>query len=174
MRLALAAAAVTTAGVERLHAPDTSGYLEPAAEMLSAGTFTRGGKPEIVRTPGYPLLLLPGLLVDRVEDVTVLLQALLLAKLAGRRDDPFQPLISIVIGAGLLLSTSALVRPVAYPVALVVGLSATWFALRRSAAPKSRWVPVALLTITAIAPLLGWQARNAVLADYGGLSAIVE
>jgi hypothetical protein len=33
---------------------------------------------------------------------------------------------------------------------------------------------VALLTITAIAPLLGWQARNAVLADYGGLSATVD
>ncbi len=64
--------------------------------------------------------------------------------------------------------------PRGVPGALVVGLSAAWFALRRSAAPKSRWVPVALLTITAITPLLGWQARNAVLADYGGLSAIVD
>lgn len=231
LRIALAAAAMTTAGVETVHAPDTSGYLEPARELLDSGTFTRGGKPEILRTPGYPLLLLPGLLIDRVEGVTVFLQALLagftvvavyglalellhrraavaaavlyaleplsvlyasrllgetlftacltwglllLTRLAGRRDDPFQPLIVPATLAGLLLSTAALVRPLAYPIALVAGLSAAWFALRRSVSSRGRWRPVVLLSVTAIAPLLAWQGRNAMVAGYGGLSAIVD
>ncbi|MDP7448655.1 MAG: glycosyltransferase family 39 protein [Candidatus Latescibacteria bacterium] len=231
VRITLAAAAVTTAGVETLHAPDTSGYLEPASELLSDGTYTRAGKPEIVRTPGYSLLLIPGLMVDRVEGVTIFLQAmlagltviavyglalelyhrraagaaaaiyaleplsvlyaskllsetlftacltwalLLLTRLAGRRDDPFQPLVATAAGAGLLLSGAAMVKPVAYPVALVVGLSGAWFAMRRSAPPRTRWRPVLLLTVTAIVPLLAWQGRNAVVADYGGLSAIVD
>ena len=99
---------------------------------------------------------------------------LLLARLAGRRDDPFQPLAWTAALAGSLLGAAALVRPVAYPVALLVGLIAAWFALRRSAPLKTRWHPVILLTVTAIAPLLLWQARNAVVADYGGLSAIVD
>jgi 4-amino-4-deoxy-L-arabinose transferase-like glycosyltransferase len=231
LRIAVAAAAVTLLGVENLHTPDTLGYLEPAQEMLHAGTFSRAGDPEIVRTPGYPLLLLPGLLINRIEGFTVLLQALLagatvvavyglalelynrraavaaaafyaleplsvlyaarllsetlftacltwglllLARLAGRRDDPFQSLARTAAIAGSLLSTAALVRPVAYPVALAVGLSAAWFALRRSGPPKARWHPVLLLTATAILPLLVWQGRNVVVADYGGLSAIVD
>ena len=40
LRVAVAAAAMTTAGVETVHAPDTSGYLEPARELLNVGTFT--------------------------------------------------------------------------------------------------------------------------------------
>jgi 4-amino-4-deoxy-L-arabinose transferase-like glycosyltransferase len=231
LRLALANAAVLTNGIVGLHAPDTTGYLEPAMEWLARGTFTRQGHPEIVRTPGYPALLLPGLLLDNVEVVTVLLQSLLagatviavyglglelyhrraavgaavlyaleplsvlyasrllsetlftaclawglllLTRLAGRRDDPFQPLAAAAVCAGLLLSTAALVRPLAWPVALLVGLTAAWFALRRSAPPRLRWRPVVLLTATALLPALAWQARNAAVADYGGLSAIVD
>lgn len=231
LRIALAAAAVTTAGVETVHTPDTSGYLEPARELVDSGTFTRGGEPEILRTPGYPLLLLPGVLIDSVEGVTVFLQALLagltvvavyglalelfhrraavaaaalyaleplsvlyaskllgetlftacltwglllLTRLAGRRDDPFQPLIVPATLAGLLLSAAALVRPLAYPIALVAALGAAWFALRRSAPSKARWRPVLLLCVTAVAPLLAWQGRNAVVAGYWGLSAIVD
>jgi Dolichyl-phosphate-mannose-protein mannosyltransferase len=33
--------------------------------------------PEILRTPGYPLLLIPGLLLDRLELVTISLQIML-------------------------------------------------------------------------------------------------
>ncbi|MDA0336583.1 MAG: glycosyltransferase family 39 protein [bacterium] len=231
LRIALAAAAVSTQGIETLHAPDSPGYLEPAWEMLHTATFSRAGEPDIVRTPGYPLLLLPGLLIDHLEAWTVLLQALLagttvlavyglalelfhrraavaaaalyaleplsvlyaarvlsetlftacltwglllLARLAGRRDDPFQDLRVTAACAGGLLSMAALVRPVAYPIALAAGLSAAWFALRRSAPPATRWRPVLLLTATALVPVLLWQARNAVVADYGGLAAIVD
>ena len=43
------------------HGPDSESYLAPARELLSRGAFTLGGDPELKRTPGYPLLLLPGL-----------------------------------------------------------------------------------------------------------------
>lgn len=231
VRICVAAAAVSTTGTGVVYAPDTSGYLEPAQGLLTTGQFSRGGVPEIVRTPGYPLLLLPGLWLGHVEAITVTLQALLagltvlavyglalelfhrraavaaasfyaleplsilyasrllsetmftacltgallmLTRLAGRRDDPFQPLGTAAVLAGGLLSLSVLVRPVAYPVALTVGLLAAWFCLRRSAPPRQRWRPVILLTVSAIAPLLLWQGRNAVTTGYSGLSAIVD
>lgn len=231
LRVALGAAAVVSQGGETLHAPDTTGYLEPAQSLITSGTFSRASQPELVRTPGYPLLLLPGLLLDHVEGVTVLLQALLagctvlavygmglelyhqraavaaaafyaleplsvlyasrllsetlftaclsggalcMMRLAGRRDDPFQPLATTALLAGGLLATAALTRPVAYPITLIVGLTAAWFALCRSASARRRWRPVILLTAAALVPVLSWQARNAVVADYGGLSAIVD
>lgn len=56
------------------HARDTSGYVGPATELLAAGRFQSQGHPEILRTPGYSLLLIPGIFSGRVEAVTVVLQ----------------------------------------------------------------------------------------------------
>lgn len=39
--------------------PDTLSYLEPASSLLH-GSFSSRGSPELIRTPGYPLLLIPG------------------------------------------------------------------------------------------------------------------
>ena len=55
-------------------APDTSSYIHCAGELARGKGFTTGGVPEIVRTPGYPLFLLPGLLLGHVTAVTVILQ----------------------------------------------------------------------------------------------------
>ncbi len=41
-------------------APDSASYLETATSLATTGTFTRAGEPDVVRTPGYPLLLVPG------------------------------------------------------------------------------------------------------------------
>ena len=60
------------------HAQDTATYVEPARQLIAHGRFsTSDGTPDIIRTPGYPLLLLPGLLLDRLEPVTVTFQILI-------------------------------------------------------------------------------------------------
>jgi hypothetical protein len=55
----------------------THEYREPALNLLSLGSYTASGKPEIYRPPGYPLLLLPGLLLRHEAIVTILLQIIL-------------------------------------------------------------------------------------------------
>jgi 4-amino-4-deoxy-L-arabinose transferase-like glycosyltransferase len=60
-----------------LHYPDTATYLAPAHSLLANGTFERDASPEIIRGPGYPLLLSLGLAVGSVEGVTISLQILL-------------------------------------------------------------------------------------------------
>lgn len=77
VRLGLAAAVWQTQGATALHDPDTASYRVPAKELMRHGTFTVQGGPEIVRTPGYPLLLALGLAVGNVTSVTVLLQVAL-------------------------------------------------------------------------------------------------
>jgi len=64
--------------------PDTASYLAPARELASQGSFTVNGVPELVRTPGYPLLMVPGVLLGDVTLVTIALQvALSVATCAG-------------------------------------------------------------------------------------------
>ncbi|HEX4145209.1 MAG TPA: glycosyltransferase family 39 protein [Pirellulales bacterium] len=60
-----------------LYHGDTPGYLEPAKSLLSHGAFANQGVPELVRTPGYPLLLSLGVALGHVEAVTISLQMLL-------------------------------------------------------------------------------------------------
>ena len=65
--------------------PDTLSYLLPAQNLLKYMTgvsdnvhvFVGIFNPELVRTPGYPLFLIPGVAAGRVELVTVILQVLL-------------------------------------------------------------------------------------------------
>jgi hypothetical protein len=57
---------------------DTISYYNPAKSLIDTGRFYRSTEtPEIFRTPGYSLLLVPGILVGRVELVTVIVQLLL-------------------------------------------------------------------------------------------------
>jgi len=57
--------------------PDTSSYIKPAQELLLHGRFYSNGLPELFRTPGYPLFLIPGILLGKVEAVTIALQIIL-------------------------------------------------------------------------------------------------
>ncbi len=75
VRLILFAAVLATGGTwADFHANDTPGYVEPARELIATGDFAVGGVPEITRTPGYPLFLIPGIAIGHVELVTILLQ----------------------------------------------------------------------------------------------------
>ncbi|MGB9616348.1 MAG: glycosyltransferase family 39 protein, partial [Desulfomonilaceae bacterium] len=61
------------------HSLDTLSYIEPAQSMLERGDFSRRGAVETIRTPGYPLFLLPGLILDSVEFVAIALQIIVSA-----------------------------------------------------------------------------------------------
>jgi len=67
-----------TRDVTIFQAPDTSSYVQPARQLIADGRFAAtDGTPEIIRTPGYPMLLVLGLLRGRFELVTITLQILL-------------------------------------------------------------------------------------------------
>ena len=68
---------LTTGDYSLFYSPDTSTYIKPAEELLSHGQFYSKGLPELFRTPGYPLLLIPGILLGNVETVTIALQIIL-------------------------------------------------------------------------------------------------
>ena len=66
------------------HYYDTLSYLYPAYEMYTRGAFAVDGVPELIRTPGYPLFLLPGFWFGAPEVTTLVLQiALSVATVAG-------------------------------------------------------------------------------------------
>jgi hypothetical protein len=57
--------------------PDTQTYVVPAQELMSHHRFFANGAPEITRTPGYPLFLIPGLFLGHLVPITIFLQILL-------------------------------------------------------------------------------------------------
>lgn len=74
LRFALALAVWQGPGRRAVHTPDTESYRLPAKQLLQHGTFTVGGRPEVIRTPGYPWLLTLGLAAKNLERVTVAVQ----------------------------------------------------------------------------------------------------
>lgn len=66
-----------TSDLQVFHSPDTGSYIQPTQELLSVGTFSVNGKPALKRTPGYSLILAPGIAANHVEVVTIALQILL-------------------------------------------------------------------------------------------------
>src|SRR5688572_17984506 len=57
--------------------PDTVTYVRPAASLLATGRFDSHATPELVRTPGYPLLLAVGEWLGDLVGVTLVAQAIL-------------------------------------------------------------------------------------------------
>lgn len=70
LRVAFVIAAWSATGNSVAFAPDTAGYLLLANELLQHGTFTVHGEPEVMRTPGYPVMLIPGVAAGQVQGVT--------------------------------------------------------------------------------------------------------
>jgi hypothetical protein len=66
-----------TRDVTIFYTPDTASYVGPARELIAHHRFFCDGAPEIVRTPGYPLLLTAGLQLGRLEAATIAFQILL-------------------------------------------------------------------------------------------------
>jgi hypothetical protein len=56
---------------------DTLSYINPAKNLIELGQFSNGGKPEILRTPGYSLFLIPGIISGHIYFVTIFLQIVL-------------------------------------------------------------------------------------------------
>lgn len=59
------------------HAPDTELYVRGAEQLWRHGEFTIDGDAEILRTPGYSVMLIPGVVLGQVEWVAILLQTAL-------------------------------------------------------------------------------------------------
>ncbi|HEX7377805.1 MAG TPA: glycosyltransferase family 39 protein [Pirellulales bacterium] len=85
LALLLAAAAVLRAGTAlfalalaqpapQFREPDSDGYLRLAANWWQTGRYAMGAEPEILRSPGYPLLLLPEVALGRADWLTIALQ----------------------------------------------------------------------------------------------------
>lgn len=74
LRGALALGARSATGDTVVFTPDTFTYLTCARELVRYGTFTTAGVPEVIRTPGYPLLLIPGVLLGHEQGITIALQ----------------------------------------------------------------------------------------------------
>jgi 4-amino-4-deoxy-L-arabinose transferase-like glycosyltransferase len=72
--LPLAALAVARPQPPKIREDDSLGYIQVAEELVATGRFARLGRPEIARTPGYVLLLEPGVLLGHVDSVTIALQ----------------------------------------------------------------------------------------------------
>jgi hypothetical protein len=69
-----AAALLYTGDPLLFHDSDTGSYLSLAESLIRAGRFGDEASPDIIRTPGYPLVLIPGVLLHRPELVTIGLQ----------------------------------------------------------------------------------------------------
>jgi hypothetical protein len=77
LRLALPLAAWLASGTTAVFlTTDSASYLQPAVSLLRHGSFSSAGIPEIIRTPGYPLFLIPGILLHHCIAITLLLQAI--------------------------------------------------------------------------------------------------
>jgi 4-amino-4-deoxy-L-arabinose transferase-like glycosyltransferase len=63
--------------VSIFYEPDTVSYVVPAHQLATHLKFYSNTGPEIRRTPGYPILLTAGLLLGRLELVTIVVQILL-------------------------------------------------------------------------------------------------
>ncbi|HXT57797.1 MAG TPA: glycosyltransferase family 39 protein [Pirellulales bacterium] len=65
---------LTAPGGPLVREPDSPGYIRAAEELVRLGRFGRPGEPELMRTPGYPLLLAPGVWLACVERAAIGLQ----------------------------------------------------------------------------------------------------
>ncbi|HVW37641.1 MAG TPA: hypothetical protein VHB99_10065, partial [Pirellulales bacterium] len=78
VRLAIAALGWgLTPGGPYVREPDSPGYIRAAEALVQTKSFGLPGKPEVIRTPGYPLLLTLGVWLGRLDAVTTVLQSVL-------------------------------------------------------------------------------------------------
>jgi hypothetical protein len=54
--------------------PYTARYVELAEHLLKQGAFTEGSVPEIYRTPGYPVFLIPAVISGKLVPIALILQ----------------------------------------------------------------------------------------------------
>lgn len=83
LRLAVAAAAWNFRGASAFLVPDSDGYLALSASLASRFTFNQLNQVELFRTPVYPLLLIPGVIVGYPVLYAVVFQAFVTAAIVA-------------------------------------------------------------------------------------------
>ena len=63
--------------LDAYHIADSWTYLRAAQSLINQASFFSDATPEIFRTPGYPIFLVPGLLIGYPEVLSVLIQCIL-------------------------------------------------------------------------------------------------
>jgi hypothetical protein len=66
-----------TTGESSFYGGDSGTYIEPARELLNHGKFSRLGQPELQRTPGYPVFLIPAIVSGHFTLTVIVLHVLL-------------------------------------------------------------------------------------------------
>ena len=78
VRLAIAASGWALApGGPLVREPDSPSYIRAAEALVQTGTFGPPGTPELIRTPGYPLLVSVGVWLGQIDAATIALQIVL-------------------------------------------------------------------------------------------------
>lgn len=68
---------ILTQDLKIFYGNDTGSFMQPAFQLIEHGKFFNNGQPELFRTPGYPLFLIPGMLLGHLEIVTIPMQIFL-------------------------------------------------------------------------------------------------
>jgi 4-amino-4-deoxy-L-arabinose transferase-like glycosyltransferase len=223
VRVGIAAAAFRLRGTSAFMMPDSYGYLELATNIGAlAGFRSASGYPELFRTPGYPLMLLPGVLVGHPIVFALAVQllicaAIILVTIAIARcvfpDDRMALLCGLcvaleptlilwslkvmpetlltlclvlfiwavvhamngrgwpwVVAAAVCISAAAYVKPIAYPLVLLLVVATPLLGSRRQHLGRMLGGFVLMCGI-----LLGaWHIRNISVASYYGFSTLFE
>jgi len=137
-------------------APDSDRYLSTAASLATSGTFQRGGHPELLRTPGYPLFLaacgVTGPLgYGPAQVVQVLLDILLVYltyRLAARLINPTAALLAAALQAVSVPAMLASVQILSDGLFSLI-ITAAVLMLACHLRDKRWWLPVASAALTA-------------------------
>lgn len=143
---------------QRAFAPDSPSYEKPALALLADGRFaTEPGsdKPEIHRTPGYPMLIAASYaLFDRVPALVIAIQIsmhgmilALVARIARRVGAAAEWTALAVLGLSVtFFATAQYLLAETFFTLQVVLFSLLWIEMRRSLSKGSRYFALALAT----------------------------
>lgn len=123
--------------------PDSSSYITPANNLLTGHGFTGAdARPETVRTPGYPLLILPFLwskldlkwlviFQHFLRVLIILATSAFMLYLTGSRRQAFLAGIFLCIDLPLLEATNTILTEIPYTAILLVVLWLLWVASQK-------------------------------------------
>jgi 4-amino-4-deoxy-L-arabinose transferase-like glycosyltransferase len=160
LRLSIATLAWQLGGPDAFLASDSSGYLASAAALAASFEFDDVlGRPEIFRTPGYPFLLTPGVLLGSPLPYALLVQialslcVVLLTHATARRllnDDRAAGVCALVVAIEpTMLLWSMKVMPETLFTVLVLAFACA--ALRAIGTAGARWTALAAAALASAA-----------------------
>lgn len=136
---------------------DTPGYIAPAENLLAGHGFTdANGNPDTLRTPGYPLLILPFLWAHLdlrylvifqhfLRVLVVLATAVFAFRLTGNRRLALLAGLFLCIDLPMLKAANSVLTEIMFTVVLGVGLMLLWHESNQTDVSKFRLVVSGLL-----------------------------